>query len=152
MWQYNELSDERIKPATSGIGFNPRTDYFYNAKIRVKFHESCLKQEKITFDQKTVLDFDFDFQINLWLYNVARDFALENFLFGAAELIENADPYKYYYSGYGTGWMHVELFHYLMVVGLVITWWYWIQTWVHLCLLVIIRKTFWFLLNVQQMD
>ena len=121
MWQSNGLSDERIKsPATSGISFNLRTDYIYNVKIRVKSHGSCLKQDKLLIDHKTVLDFYFPHEINLWLYNVAICFALGNSLFDAAEPNKNVHPYKSFYSGYVTGLMHVKLSRFLMVLGLVV--------------------------------
>ena len=132
MWQSNGLSDERIKsPATSGINFNLRTDYIYNVKIRVKSHGSCLKQDKLLIDHKTVLDFYFLHEINLWLCNFAVYFALGNSF--SAESNKNVHPYKPFYSGYVTGWMHVKLSsgyvtgwkhmklsRFLMVLGLVV--------------------------------
>ena len=42
-------------------------------------------------------------EINLWANYDGTDFPLGNSLFGAVRLTKNADPNKYYYSGYGTG-------------------------------------------------
>ena len=55
-WKSKGLSDERIKlPPTSNnsisLGFN-----YINAKIRVKFDENCLKQDKLKFNHKTVMN------------------------------------------------------------------------------------------------
>ena len=105
--------------------------YIYNVKIRVKSHGSCLKQDKLLIDHKTVLDFYFLHEINLWLCNFAIYFALGNSF--SAESNKNVHPYKPFYSGYVTGWMHVKLSsgcvtgwkhmklsRFLMVLGLVV--------------------------------
>ena len=42
-------------------------------------------------------------EINLWPLNLDRKLTLFNFLFGLIRLTENADPDKYFYSGYGIG-------------------------------------------------
>ena len=39
-------------------------------------------------------------EINLWTFNVGKDFVLGNSLFGAAKLIKYADPDKYEFSSY----------------------------------------------------
>ena len=39
-------------------------------------------------------------EINLWTFNVGKDFVLGNSLFGAAKLIKDADPDKYEFSSY----------------------------------------------------
>ena len=52
------LSEKKIKPpARSNNSLNPGLDYIYNVKIWVKFDGSCLKQEKITLNDKTLLNF-----------------------------------------------------------------------------------------------
>ena len=44
------MSDERIKSiAASNYSVSPFLDY-YGTKTRVKFSESCLKQDKVTFN------------------------------------------------------------------------------------------------------
>ena len=41
------------------------------------------------------------YEINLWSFNVGKDFALRYSLFGAVKLTENTDLGKYKYSGFG---------------------------------------------------
>ena len=54
------------------------------AKIKVKFDEGCLKQEKITFHHENI---------------VMCIFRSLSSLFGVAKSTKNADLDKYYYSG-----------------------------------------------------
>ena len=56
---------------------------------------------------------------DLWPFNVYKDFPSENSLFRVDELIKNADPDKYKYSGFGIGFDACENFRCLMVVELV---------------------------------
>ena len=62
-----------------------------------------LKQEKIFFTPKAVLNFYIVYKIKLWPLNLYAWFTLLNTLFGAVKLSKNAYSDKYYYSGYGTG-------------------------------------------------
>ena len=51
-WQSKALSDESIKsPVASNSSLNPRLSY-YDAKARVQFIRSCLKQPNFTFTHK----------------------------------------------------------------------------------------------------
>ena len=50
-----------------------------------------------------------------------NDSTLRNSLFGAVRLTENAEIYKYGYSGYGIGFDKQEVFHF-WVVYLAIMW------------------------------
>ena len=81
----------------------------------VKFDGSCLKQDNVTFTHKQVVSIYIVYEINLWPFNVGKDFAVRNSLFGAVKL---ADPDKYKYSGYGTGF-DPHWIYYQMVVGFV---------------------------------
>lgn len=58
-------------------------------------------------------------EINLWTNYVGADFPFGNSLFGAVRLTKNADPNKYYYSGYGIDLIRKENFYCPMLVGLV---------------------------------
>ena len=95
------MSDEIIKPpATCNNRLAPELNYFIN-KIKVKFHGSCLKQDKITYTFATML--------NIYIvYNF--DPTLENCLIDAVELTKNADIDKYKHSGYGTAFDSAEFF------------------------------------------
>ena len=56
-WESKGLSGERIKPpATSDNSLNPEINYTDSFIIRVKFDWSCLKEEKVAFDHKTILN------------------------------------------------------------------------------------------------
>ena len=51
-WKFKGLSDESIKaPTTPNKIFNP-SQHYVGTKARVRFNGACLKQEKITFNQK----------------------------------------------------------------------------------------------------
>ena len=78
---------------------------YVNTKIQVQFHGSCLKQDKLTFNHKTVVNINNVFEINLWPFKqrTERWFFLGNFLFGFVQLTMNFDFDKYIYSGYNIG-------------------------------------------------
>ena len=67
-----------------------------NSRIRLRFEESYLKQEKWS-----------KFFYSLWIrYMVTRFkwwFYSKRLLFGSVKTTKNADPDKYSYSGYGIG-------------------------------------------------
>ena len=66
MWKSKELYDEGIKPpSTSGNSLNPRTDYFDNSRLRVKFDGNCLKQSKVTLTHKQVVNTYIVYETNL---------------------------------------------------------------------------------------
>ena len=55
--QSKGLSDESIKPPSTSDNSLTATINYYNAqKIRVKFTGSCLKQDKITYTHKKVVN------------------------------------------------------------------------------------------------
>ena len=62
---------------------------------------SCLKQEKVTFIHKQVVNIDIVYEINLWPFTVGQYFTLRNSLLRAVKLTANADLDKYKYSDYG---------------------------------------------------
>ena len=94
------MSDGSIKShTTSNNSLAPSLNYIYN-KIRVKLDGSCLKQEKVTFTHKQVVNIYTAYEINLWSFIADQDFTLENSLFSVAKLTTNADSDKYKYCGY----------------------------------------------------
>ena len=62
-----------------------------------------LKQDKVTFDYKTVVNPYIVSGINLWQFKQSANFALGIFLFGVVKLTKNTDFSKYKYSRYGIG-------------------------------------------------
>ena len=70
--------------------------------MRVKFNGSCLKQDKITFNQGKIVNIYIVYYLNSTLsYN--EDITLEICLFDAVKSTKNAYISKYKYSRYGIG-------------------------------------------------
>ena len=98
-WKSKGLSDENI---TSDYSLNPQVSYL-GTKTRVKFDRSCLKQDKVTFNHKKVVNIYIVYELNK-IAVIGNNFpTLQNALFGAITLTKNADIDKYGYSGYGIG-------------------------------------------------
>ena len=101
-WKSKGLSAESIKTlATSDNSLTPTLSY-YGTKTRVKFHGSCLKQPKGSFDHKTIVNIYIVYELGASTSN-SDDPTLRNCLFDTATLTKNADIDKYGYSGYGIG-------------------------------------------------
>ena len=80
-WQSKKLSDEKINSIkTPNHSITPRLDY-YGTKTRVKFNESCLKQDSITFNHKKVVKIYIVYELTNY-----NDSTLRNSLFGAVTL------------------------------------------------------------------
>ena len=94
------MSDAVIEPpATDDNNFAPPFGY-NGTKIR-KFNGSCLKQDKVTYNHRPVVNICIVYVLNLTLNSF--DPTLEKCLFGAVKLTKNTDIDKYRYSGYGFG-------------------------------------------------
>ena len=74
-----------------------------NSNIIVRFTGSCLKQDKIKFNPRNVVNVIIVYEIDRQLQDLNTEFTLKDCLFGAVKSIENADPDKYSYSGCGIG-------------------------------------------------
>ena len=74
-----------------------------NTKILINFDGRSLKQNKVTFTNKQLVNIYIVYEINLWQYTQGADFTLGSSLFGVVTLTNNADPDIYSYSGYGIG-------------------------------------------------
>ena len=102
-WKSKGLSAESIKlPTTSDNSLTPTLSYYYPSKVRVKFNGSCLKDNKITFNHRKVVNIYIVYELGASSSNF-NDPTLKNCLFGAVTLTKNADIDKYGYSGYGIG-------------------------------------------------
>ena len=104
-WQSKGLYDKRISSITaSNYNVTPFLD-FYGTKTRVKFDGSCLKQDKVTFNHRKIVNICIVYEIvKIALIGNRDNYAtLQDALFGAVKLTENADIDKYGYSGYGIG-------------------------------------------------
>ena len=93
------MSDENITaPTTSDYKINPQLSYF-GTKTRLEFKGSCLKQDKITYDHGKIVNIYIVYEIRN-NYEISSYPTLENCLFGAVKLTENANIDKYKYSRY----------------------------------------------------
>ena len=96
------MSDETLDSITvSNNKITPELS-FYDTKTRVYFNGSCLNQDKVTYNHKKIVNIYIVYEISK-NYNISIYPTLENGLFGAVSLTENADIDKYKYSGYGIG-------------------------------------------------
>ena len=96
------LSDESIKPfPTSDNSLTPLIGY-YSYYIRVKFNGSILRQPKVSYTHKKVVNIYIVYELRACSSN-DNDPTSKNCLFGAVTLTKNADIDKYGHSGYGTG-------------------------------------------------
>ena len=94
------MSDENIKaPTLSDNSFAPGLNYAGN-KVKVKFVGSCLKQDKITYTHRKIVNIYIAYETNVWNYTAYDDdTAPGNPLFGAVKLVKNADIDRCKYSG-----------------------------------------------------
>ena len=96
-WKSKGLSDKRINSIkTPNHSITPNLDY-YGTKTRVEFNGSCLKQDRIIFNHRKVVNIYIVYEIDKSI-NISNYQALENCLFGAVALTKNADIDKYKYS------------------------------------------------------
>ena len=99
-WKSKGLSDKTVKPsATSDNSFTPLIDYLGN-KIRVKFNGSILRQPKISYTHRIIVNIFIVYELGASGFN-DNDPTIKNCLFGAVTLTKNAGIDKYHYSGYG---------------------------------------------------
>ena len=101
-WKSIGLSNESIKAiSTCDNSFNLTLSY-YGTKIRVKFAGVYLKQPKISYTHRKIVNIYVVYELGASSSNDS-DPTLKNCLFGAVTLTKNADIDKYKYSGYGIG-------------------------------------------------
>ena len=95
------MFDEEINSIkTPNNSITPNFDYY--GSCFMEFHESCLKQDNVTFSYGKVVNIYIVYKISQSI-NVSGYATPENCLFGAVSLTKNADIDKYKYSGYGIG-------------------------------------------------
>ena len=63
-WKFKGLSDERINSIkTPNYNITPNLNY-YGTKARVKLNESCLKQDKVTYNHGKVVNIYIVYEIS----------------------------------------------------------------------------------------
>ena len=96
LWKSKGLSDEDITSITaSNYIITPELNYF-GTKIRVKFNESYLKQNKIIYNHGAIVNIYIVYEISKSSYPT-----LENCFLGQLNYQKNNDIDMYKYSGYG---------------------------------------------------
>ena len=100
-WQSKGFSNENIiAPTTSDYKINPQLSYF-GTKARLEFRESCLKQDKSTFNHGKIVYIYIAYELDQTY--VKTHPTLANCLFGPVSITKTADIDKNKYSEYGTG-------------------------------------------------
>lgn len=93
-WESIGLPEKGIEtPATSNDSFSPVINYI-NADLRVKFDENFLKEHKVIFNHKIVVNTNIAYEINLRPFQSA-DITLRSSLFGTVKVTMNAEFDKY---------------------------------------------------------
>ena len=89
-WKSTGLSDESFKPTSTYTNIlNPSLNYIAT-KIRVEFKGCCLKQDKISFNHRKVINIYIVYKINK-NFNIDCYPTLENCLFGVVRLTKHSD-------------------------------------------------------------
>ena len=99
-WTCKGLSDESIKSLSASHNFLNLSLSYLGTKTRVRFNRSCIKQEKITYTDRKIVNIYIVYELNT--KNSIVNLTLVNCLFGAAKLTKHPDIDQYKYSGYGT--------------------------------------------------
>ena len=96
------MSNENSKPPYPANKYLSPKLIWYNSRIRLKFKESCLKQEdKVAYAPKNVINSLIVYELDRWPQNITTNFTFKNCLFGSVKLTKNADLHKCKCSSYG---------------------------------------------------
>ena len=99
-WKSKRWSDESIKPPSTFTNILNLSLNYFVIKTRLEFKESCLKQDKISFNHGKIVNIYSVYKINKY-FNISNFPTQENCLFGAIKLTKHPDINQYKYSGYG---------------------------------------------------
>ena len=88
-------------------------------RMHLEFNESCLKQDKITYNHGKIVKIYIVYDLKSTL-NYNTDFNLENCLFRVVKVTKNVDVNKYKYFAYGIGFDGKRSFFHVRLVVLVI--------------------------------
>ena len=76
--------------SASDDSFAPKLTYIRNAKIVVKFKGNCLKQDKVSFTHRNIVNYCYE--LDIWSRDLNTNFTLKDCLFGVVKLTKNVDP------------------------------------------------------------
>ena len=66
-WKSKGLSNEKIKPPiTANYNLFPKHIWMNNSKMRVRFKGSCLKQDKVPFTPRNVVNLFIVYELDAW--------------------------------------------------------------------------------------
>ena len=74
-----------------------------NSRTRIEFKGSCVKQNKMTFVLRNIVNLFLVYELDRWSQDLNANFILKSCLLGAVQLTKNTDWHKYSHSRYGTG-------------------------------------------------
>ena len=112
-WKYKWLSDKSIKPPATFDNSLALPLNYISVRSRRKFDGQYIKQDKVTFTYKNVVNICIVYELNLWANQQSNDFTLGNSLFGDFKLTKMV--YCIWY------WILFMRKIYMMVAGLVKT-------------------------------
>ena len=96
------MPNEKFKPPYTANKSLSQKLIQNESRIRLRFEGSCLKQEyKALFTPKNLVNLFIVYELDKQSKNVNAEFTLKDCLFGNVIINKNADPDKYFYSGYG---------------------------------------------------
>ena len=111
------MFDEIIKPtSTSANSLDPLLNCI-GFVTRINVDGQCLKQDKATFNHKTVVNIYIVYEINLWPFKT--DFTLGKSLLGTVKLTKMLVLTNISIRDMVVDFMHIKAFCYLMVAGFV---------------------------------
>ena len=76
------MSKETIT-TTSDNSFAPKITEIHNSKIALKFEGNCLKQDKVSFVQRNMVNIFIVYELNTWSRYLKADFTFKDCIFGA---------------------------------------------------------------------
>ena len=78
-WKSKGLSNEKIKtPITANNSFSPKLVWTNNWKARVRFKRSCLKQNKLIFTGRYVVNLFIFYELDAWSQGLNTVFTIKD--------------------------------------------------------------------------
>ena len=88
------MYDESIKPPDASKNSVAPALSYIRTKFQVKVDGSCLKQDKVTFIHKNVVNISKVYEINMWAFTVDKDFMLGNSLLETVNLVKSTTDFN----------------------------------------------------------
>ena len=101
-WKSKELYNESLEVVSRTDNTLTPSINYYGDKVRLRFTRSVLQQKAVTYSHEKIVNLYVVYEITN-SYNTGNYPTLENALFGAIKLTENAEIDKCRYFGYQTG-------------------------------------------------